>query len=116
MQADSTDVKKTFDWTQQSKELLRKLQVQLSKTIAEWKRFSSKDGDIGYFQDIKPPTAPSKDPSKYRAGLALGTVKEMFEAMEELYQTLRHLQDDFKDSAKAVGRPAFLDLRFISLT
>jgi hypothetical protein len=97
-------------------ELLRKLQAQLSKSIDEWKRFSSKHGDIGYFQDIKSPTVPLTDPSKYRAGIALGQIKEKFEEMEVLHRTLCHLQKNFKVSAQSVGRPAFVDMGSSLLT
>jgi hypothetical protein len=86
---------------------LSQLQERLSDTIEAWGRFSSSNGDIGYFSDID----CSPDPQQRRNCInSLAAIKETFEVMEDLQRKLVVLEKFCQNSAQAVSQ-AFLFLR-----
>lgn len=91
-------LKKSFDWTQQTIQLLNKLLSALSKTNEAWKRFDSRNGDISYFEDID----SSKDFANSRAWLLLRAIKETFGNLEDLEQKLRLSKGSCNNLAQAV--------------
>ena len=90
-------MKKTFDWTWKTIQLLSRLRGALSGTIKFWERFNS--GDINYFLDLD-----SSDPVQHRIGLSLHAINETFETMEGLQGKLDILHESCRDSADAVSR------------
>jgi hypothetical protein len=92
-------VKRAFDWTWKTIDLLRHLREALSGTIKFWERFKCPNGDIGYFYD-----ANSSDPVQHQIGLLLHAIEETFETMEGLQQKLDVLHESCRDSADAVSR------------
>ena len=92
------DVKKSFDWTHQTMELVSQLLDVLSETIKAWDIFNSSDGDIGYFSDID-----SLDTPRFRTRLSLCAIKEIFEILEGLQRKLLFLEKSCRNSAEAVS-------------
>ena len=94
-------MKETFDSTLQAIDLLSKLVAVLEKTTKAWKRFSSENGDIGYFSRIN--SVPESDiPQRCVRESILG-INETFETLEDLQQTLISLKESCHDSAQAVS-------------
>jgi hypothetical protein len=132
-------VKKTYDWTQKTRELLNQLINVLSELTNEWEAFKSSDGDIRYFSDIRDVQSTAQacsDPSLYsiedtpekifkdtneeirtsqdHTHRSLRAVKEMFEKLHILRQKLVALRNSSQNSAEDVriGR----QIRDISLS
>jgi hypothetical protein len=83
---------------------LSQLQERLSDTIEAWGRFSSSNGDIGYFSDID----CSMDPQQRRNCInSLAAIKETFEVLEDLQRKLVVLDKFCQNSAQTVNQ-AFL--------
>lgn len=91
-------MKKTFDWTQQTRELLFRLLDKISEATKAWTRFNSLDGDIGYF------SGPSPNPSGSQHHRSLRAIKETFEMLEDLQQKLELLDKSCNNSAQAVSQ------------
>ncbi|KAH8588290.1 hypothetical protein B0O99DRAFT_693577 [Bisporella sp. PMI_857] len=92
------DIKKSFDWTHQTMDLLSQLLDVLSETIKAWEIFNSPSGDINYFSDIY----SSQDAQQPRTRLSLRAIKETMETMEGLQQKLFLLDKSCRNSAEAL--------------
>jgi hypothetical protein len=92
-------MKKSFNWTLQTMELLSELRGVLSETFEEWNTFISPDGDIGYFSDLDEfPNSP-----EFRhAGQSLRNIKEAFERLRNHRQKLVSLTDSLNKFSLAV--------------
>ena len=88
----------TFDWTQQTMELLSQLLDVISKPIKAWQSFNSSNGDIGYFSRIE----SLSDISQCRTRLSLRAINETFQNLKSLQQTLLLLEKSCRQSAEAV--------------
>jgi hypothetical protein len=90
--------KKAFDWSHQTKEFLSRLQDALLRTIKSWEQFKSlNDGDIGYFLDVVSPD------DKRNINFSLREIKEKFEELGEVSDTLETLMETCKDYANHVS-------------
>jgi hypothetical protein len=105
------DEKKTYDWTQKTRELLNQLLNVLSGIIKAWETFNSSDGDIVYFSE----SDYSKAASQRHAHRSLRAIKETFEELEGLQQKLVLLRDSSQDLAKDVSQSHFLFCNRFSL-
>jgi len=94
-------LKETFDYTLKAIDLLSKLVAVLEKTIKAWQRFSSENGDIGYFLRIN--STPDSDVSQRCVRESLVGINKSFETLEDLQQTLISLKKSCDDSAQAVS-------------
>jgi hypothetical protein len=97
----SGNLKEIFDCTLQTIDLLSTLLAVLSKAIKAWQRFSSSNGDIGYFSRIH--STLESDVSWHRVRESLSAINETFETMEDVEQTLVLLKGRCHDSAQAVS-------------
>jgi hypothetical protein len=88
--------------------LLIELIAAISKLIKAWENFNSSNGDIGYLIDSVPGN------SHCRTRLSLRAVKDTFETMEGLQQTLFSLEKVCRDSADAVSQNCSLLLNYFS--
>ena len=86
-------------------ELVSQLYHRLSEALKEWKRFNSATGDIGYFANID--YSGATWPSRTR--LILCAIKQTFEKLEDLQETLHNLLTSCHDETKAVS-PSLLPL------
>jgi hypothetical protein len=68
------NVKKTYDWTHQTIELLTQLSDVLSETIKAWEMFTYPDGDICYFLNSRFSSGSGQD----RLDLSLRVIKKNF--------------------------------------
>ena len=82
--------------------LLRQLLSGLSETTNAWERFSSDNGDINYFDNIK------SSPDNISAHQLLRAIREAFETLEDLQQKLLNLEKTCQKSAQAVSRRLFI--------
>ena len=80
--------------------LLRKLRERFSTTIQAWDRFDTPDGDIRYFSDISDISEPQ---AQVIAKLALNNIKEIFENLKDLEQTLTSLDKSCEEHSRVVG-------------
>jgi len=94
------DEKKTYDWTQKTRERLNQLLNVLSGIIKAWETFNSSDGDVVYFSE----SHYSKAASQHHAHRSLRVIKETFEELEGLQQKLVLLRDSSQDLAKDVSQ------------
>jgi hypothetical protein len=92
------NVKKTFDWTRQTAELLSRLNEALSGMITFWERFNSLHGDIGYFANIQ-----SSEASKQHVESSLRAINDAFETLQGLQRALNLMSDFCQDYANAVS-------------
>jgi hypothetical protein len=92
-------------------ELVSQLQHCLSKTLKEWKRFSSATGDISYFANID--YSGATWPSRTR--MLLSAIKQTFENLEYLQETLHNLLTSCHYETKAVS-PSLFSPMGITLT
>jgi len=90
------DLKKIYDWTQPTIELLSNLEHDLSGLLQEWETFHSPSGDIGYFSSISG-----------RGSKLLWAIKETFEKLDFLRQRLVHLKDSSRRCAEDVSFAKF---------
>jgi hypothetical protein len=91
--------KKAFDWSHQTKDFLSRLRDALSRTIKSWEQFKSYDeGDIGYFLDVESPD------DKRHINFLLVEIKEQFEKLGEVSDTLATLMETCKDYANHVSQ------------
>jgi len=120
-------VKKTYDWTQKTRELLSQLINVLSELINEWEAFNSSNGDICYFSDVRGAQSTTQAHSRpsllsikntldkiFKATTgdirtsqdhthrSLRAIKEMFEKLYILQQKLVALRDSSQNSAEDV--------------
>ena len=75
-------MKRSFNWTLQTMDLLSELHGALSETVEEWNTFISLDTDVGYFSDLDEPLSNSPE-FRYaaHAGRSLRSIKETFERL-----------------------------------
>jgi hypothetical protein len=76
-----------LQWNVQATELLRRLRLRVSQTLRVWERFDAPGGDICYFSDLL---------SDNRISRLIHSIRESFEALEEIQDTL----DDISKSCK----------------
>lgn len=91
------DLKETFNRTQRTLQLLRRLLDALSKLTNAWERFNSINGDIGYFALHSLPSS-----ARLPASRSLFEIKQRFEILKGLQRDLTHLRKDNESSAQAV--------------
>jgi hypothetical protein len=90
-------VKKSYDWTLRTTELLSLLMGVLSETVKAWDRFNCLDGDIGYFSDI------DASPNVSNPGRSLRAIKEAFEKLRDHQHKLQRLKECCDGFAQAVS-------------
>ncbi|KAF2684747.1 hypothetical protein K458DRAFT_337807 [Lentithecium fluviatile CBS 122367] len=81
------DAMATFDRTQKTLRILWDLHDALARTNEEWKRFSSDDGDIGYFRDFENVPEVSQTPSQGLRPIML-EIKGKFDKLAYLQRRL----------------------------
>lgn len=91
------DLKQTFNRTQRTLQLLRRLLDMISKLTNAWDRFNSHNGDIGYFA---PDSLP--DSARLPARRSLFEINQRFEILKGLQRDLAHLHQNNESSAQAV--------------
>jgi hypothetical protein len=84
--------------------LLRKLRGRFSTTIRAWDRFDAPDGDVRYFSDISNISEPQP---KVVANLVLNEIKEIFENLKDLENTLTSLDKSCEEYSKVVSWSIF---------
>lgn len=82
-------------WNWQTQKLLSQLLNYHARIIKVWDRFSSPNGDIGYFDDIA-------ESSPHIRNL-LATIREKFEELEDHQDTLISLKKSCEEDAKLVS-------------
>jgi hypothetical protein len=91
------DLKHTFNRTQRTLQLLRRLLDVISKSNNAWENFNSRNGDIGYFAADSLP-----DNVRHLAHRSLFGINQSFEILKGLQQNLHGLHKDNENSAQAV--------------
>jgi hypothetical protein len=92
MQSPDVNSTQLHEGIRQIREVSHELRVHLTRTVAEWARFSSSEGDIGYFSDVTDPNArlALHDTGKYFANLAfeLQVLDSLDRALEDANKTV----------------------------
>jgi hypothetical protein len=89
------ELRQSYHWTLQTKDLLRRLKHVLSNQLDAWAAFSS-NGDIQYFDERRSMT--SLEPPK-----SLAIVAKHFTALEIYRKGLEELEKCCSDSSEAVS-------------
>jgi hypothetical protein len=84
------DYRVSSTWNMQTQNLLNQLKHGLVKTIKAWRRFSSDDGDIGYFLDAS-------------VGSLRSAIQEKFDELEVLQGRLEPLEKICEGFGKVVS-------------
>jgi len=104
---DRAEVVKTFDWTRQTIELLKRLRKTLSETNKQWEYFNSENGDVDYFSESTSSVdcatnKISAEDSRHQMPLLLCEIGGTFQRLQTLLRSLDDLSASCEDSAKAL--------------
>jgi hypothetical protein len=109
-------MKRSFNWTLQTMDLLSELHSALSETYEEWNIFISPDADVSYFSNLDEPLNNSPEfRHAAHAGRSLRSIKETFERLRNHQQKLVLLRDSLTKFSQTVrwsistfSRPLFV--------
>ena len=94
------EVENALKWTEESLKLLRKLLETLDITVETWERFSSWQGDVGYFSNL---SSPIGGDVQGRSVISLVLIKERFERLKCLREQLYSQRGSCERLRKAVS-------------
>jgi len=115
---DPDETANTFDWTQQTIDVVNSLRRALSETNKQWERFNVNSGDIDYFSDSSCSSSSADiasksnysipdDNSQNRLKPLLCEIGEQFQRLQTVQRALDALSASCKDSAKNVRCPTY---------
>lgn len=93
-----SESEQAFDWARQVVEILRPLTDILSNTLDAWARFSSPDGDIGYFVESDSSALPSNTIR------SLHIIKQVFWKLEGVHKAFLALRKRCFEYMSAVSK------------
>jgi hypothetical protein len=112
-------VKESFDWTEQTQELLNKLLRALWKQIDVWRKFNAPNGGIRFLpglDSMQGVVDGRSHPSYGSIKETYAEINDKFEYLESHRQKLDHLRESCHDLAKRVSLPPSSLLLESSLT